>query len=157
MIFHSSIRSHTNNTCCSSMLGHNLTEKATTWLGVIMLTFWITMKWIYWLNLDHNKTIFAHETDAWWPKQSMKMTWEPVMLHLSWLWGEICKNLSWWWERFCQIYSSKYMYYPGINVRGSHWWRFTNIDSDNGLVPSGNNKPLPEPVLTKISDVIRCH
>ena len=28
-----------------------------------------------------------------------------------------------------------------------------NIGSGNGLVPSGN-KPLPEPVLTKISNVI---
>ena len=31
-----------------------------------------------------------------------------------------------------------------------------NIGSGNGLVPSGN-KPLPEPVLTKISDVIWRH
>ena len=31
---------------------------------------------------------------------------------------------------------------------GLHWWS-VNIDSGNGLVPSGN-KPLPEPMLTKI-------
>ena len=32
----------------------------------------------------------------------------------------------------------------------------SNIGSGNGLVPSGN-KPLPEPVLTKISNAIWCH
>ena len=31
-----------------------------------------------------------------------------------------------------------------------------NIGSGNGLVASGN-KPLPEPVLTKISNAIWCH
>ena len=31
-----------------------------------------------------------------------------------------------------------------------------NIGSGNGLVPSGN-KPLPEPVLTKISKASWCH
>ena len=31
-----------------------------------------------------------------------------------------------------------------------------SIGSGNGLVPSGN-KPLPEPVLKKISDAIWCH
>ena len=31
-----------------------------------------------------------------------------------------------------------------------------NIGSGNGLVPSGN-KPLPEPVLTKISNAIWRH
>ena len=34
--------------------------------------------------------------------------------------------------------------------------RKVNIASGNGLVPSGN-KPLPEPVLTKISNAIWCH
>ena len=36
-----------------------------------------------------------------------------------------------------------------------HWWK-VNIDSGNGLVPSGN-KPLPEPMLTKIYDGIWHH
>ena len=31
-----------------------------------------------------------------------------------------------------------------------------NTGLGNGLVPS-DNKPLPRPVLTKISDAIRCH
>ena len=31
-----------------------------------------------------------------------------------------------------------------------------NTGSGNGLVPSGN-KPLPWPVMTKISDAIWCH
>ena len=33
-----------------------------------------------------------------------------------------------------------------------HWW-FFNIDSGNGLAPSGN-KPLSEPMLTKLYEVI---
>ena len=44
--------------------------------------------------------------------------------------------------------------YPRMYARGSHWW--VNIGSGNGLVPSGT-KPLPEPLLTKISDTIWCH
>ena len=35
-----------------------------------------------------------------------------------------------------------------MNAIGLHWWS-ANIGSGNGLVPSGN-KPLPEPMLTKI-------
>ena len=35
-------------------------------------------------------------------------------------------------------------------------WRRVNNDSDNGLVPSGN-KPLPEPMLTKIYVAIWRH
>ena len=44
---------------------------------------------------------------------------------------------------------------PNINVSWLHWWSF-NIGSGNGLVPSGN-KPLPEPMLTQISDAIWRH
>ena len=40
--------------------------------------------------------------------------------------------------------------YPHMNVTGLHWWS-VNIGSGNGLVPSGN-KPLPEPMLSRI-----CH
>ena len=39
---------------------------------------------------------------------------------------------------------------------GSVLYVFVNIDSGNGLVPSGN-KPLPESVLTQISAAIWCH
>ena len=35
-------------------------------------------------------------------------------------------------------------------------WRYVNIGSGNGLVPSGN-KPLPEPMLTQIYVVIWRH
>ena len=44
---------------------------------------------------------------------------------------------------------------PSMNVTGLNWWS-VNIGSGNGLVPSGN-KPLPEPMLTKISVAIWCH
>ena len=44
---------------------------------------------------------------------------------------------------------------PNMNVTGLHWWS-VNIDSGNGLVPSGN-KPLPEPMLTQISVTIWRH
>ena len=37
----------------------------------------------------------------------------------------------------------------------TEWWS-DNIGSGNGLVASGN-KPLPEPMLTQISDAIWCH
>ena len=36
-----------------------------------------------------------------------------------------------------------------MNATEPYWWQ-VNIGSGNGLVPSGN-KPLPKPVLTKIS------
>ena len=39
---------------------------------------------------------------------------------------------------------------PDMNVTELHWWSL-NIGSGNGLVPPGN-KPLPEPMLTQISD-----
>ena len=39
---------------------------------------------------------------------------------------------------------------PQVNAPRTHWWS-VNIGSGNGLVPSCN-KPLPEPMLTKI-----CH
>ena len=39
-----------------------------------------------------------------------------------------------------------------MNVSGPYWWK-VNIGSGNGLVPSGN-KPLPEPVFTKISNAM---
>ena len=42
-----------------------------------------------------------------------------------------------------------------MSLTGLHWWS-VNIGSGNGLVPSGN-KPLPEPVLTKISNAIWRH
>ena len=42
-----------------------------------------------------------------------------------------------------------------LNVTGLHWWS-VNIGSGNGLVPSGN-KPLPEPMLIKISNAIWRH
>ena len=38
------------------------------------------------------------------------------------------------------------------NMTRPHWG-LTDIGAGNGLVPSGN-KPLPEPMLTKISDAI---
>ena len=41
------------------------------------------------------------------------------------------------------------------NVTGPYCW-WVNNGSGNGLVPSGT-KPLPESVLTKISDAIHCH
>ena len=44
---------------------------------------------------------------------------------------------------------------PNMNVTGLHWWS-VNIDSGNGLVPSGN-RPLPEPMLTQVSLAIWCH
>ena len=40
-----------------------------------------------------------------------------------------------------------------MNTRGSHW-REVNVGAGNDLVQSGN-KPLLEPVLTKISDAGR--
>ena len=45
--------------------------------------------------------------------------------------------------------------YHDMNVTGLHWWS-VNIGSGNGLVPSGN-KPLPEPLLTKICVAIWHH
>ena len=39
-----------------------------------------------------------------------------------------------------------------MNATGPYWWE-VNIGSGSGLVPSGN-KPLPEPVLTKIPNAI---
>ena len=42
-----------------------------------------------------------------------------------------------------------------MNATGPYWWK-GNIGAGNGLVPSGN-KPLPEPVLTKISNAIWRH
>ena len=39
-----------------------------------------------------------------------------------------------------------------MNVTQPYWW-YVNIGSGNGFVSSGN-KPLPEPVLTKISNAI---
>ena len=41
---------------------------------------------------------------------------------------------------------------PPMNVTGLYW-RWVNIGSGNGLVPSGN-KPLPEPMLTQINIAI---
>ena len=41
------------------------------------------------------------------------------------------------------------------NVTWAHWW-LVNIDSGNGLWPSGN-KPLPEPMLTQIYHAIWHH
>ena len=42
-----------------------------------------------------------------------------------------------------------------MNATGHYWW-LVNIGSGNGLVPSVN-KPLPEPVMTKISNAIWRH
>ena len=42
-----------------------------------------------------------------------------------------------------------------MNATGIHWLS-VNTGSGNGLVPSGN-KPLPEPMLTKISVAIWRH
>ena len=42
-----------------------------------------------------------------------------------------------------------------MNTTGPYWW-LVNIGSGNGLVSSGN-KPIPEPVLTKISNAISRH
>ena len=42
-----------------------------------------------------------------------------------------------------------------MNAREQLWWQ-VNIDSGNGLVPSGN-KPLPDPMLTQIYVTIWCH
>ena len=42
-----------------------------------------------------------------------------------------------------------------MNISWLYWWS-VNIGSGNGLVPSGN-KPLPEPILTQISDTIWRH
>ena len=42
-----------------------------------------------------------------------------------------------------------------INATGPYL-RWVNIGSGSGLVPSGN-KPLPEPMLTKICVAIWCH
>ena len=42
-----------------------------------------------------------------------------------------------------------------MNVTGPYWW-WVNIGSGNGLVPSAN-KPLPEPMLTRISVAIWRH
>ena len=42
-----------------------------------------------------------------------------------------------------------------MNVPGPHWWLF-DIGSGNGLVLSGN-KPLTEPILTKIPDTEHCN
>ena len=39
-----------------------------------------------------------------------------------------------------------------MNALEPYWW-YVNIGTGNGLVPLGN-KPLPEPVLTKISNAI---
>ena len=44
---------------------------------------------------------------------------------------------------------------PNMNATGLHWLS-VNICSGNGLVLSGN-KPLPEAMLTQISDAIWCH
>ena len=44
---------------------------------------------------------------------------------------------------------------PNMIVTGLHLWS-VNIGSGNGLVPSGN-KPLPEPMLTKLSNTIWRH
>ena len=41
-----------------------------------------------------------------------------------------------------------------VNAKTPHWSP-VNIGSGNGLVPSGN-KPLPEPMLTKIYVAIWC-
>ena len=52
------------------------------------------------------------------------------------------------WGVFCEIA-------PNMNVSGLYWWS-VNIGSGNGLVPS-DNKPLPEPMLTRISVAIWRH
>ena len=44
---------------------------------------------------------------------------------------------------------------PHVNATRPHWWSI-NIASGNGLVLSGN-KPLPEPMLNQISEVIWRH
>ena len=42
-----------------------------------------------------------------------------------------------------------------MNVDQAYWW-YVNICSGNGLVPLGN-RPLPEPMLTKINDAAWRH
>ena len=59
------------------------------------------------------------------------------------------KDFSDWWLRHL-LWNC-----PDMNVNWLHWWS-VNIGSGNGLVPSGN-KPLPESMLTQISDVIWRH
>ena len=51
--------------------------------------------------------------------------------------------------------SSLCLLWNGFQVKaaGPHYWQVNIIGSGNGLVPSGN-KPLPEPMLTKISATI---
>ena len=42
-----------------------------------------------------------------------------------------------------------------MNATGPYW-RWVNIGSGNGLVPSGN-KPLPKPMLTQFIDAYMRH
>ena len=42
-----------------------------------------------------------------------------------------------------------------MNATESYWWQ-VNIGSGNSLMSSGN-KPLPEPVLAKISNAVWRH
>ena len=63
-------------------------------------------------------------------------------------------------SKFRTHFNAKYLKYflwncHQVKAKTPHW-SLVNIGSGNGLVPSGN-KPLPEPMLTKIYVAIWCH
>ena len=64
-----------------------------------------------------------------------------------------CVNFKHKFNRYLE-HSSKH--YPGMNARESQCWVNIGSGTGHGLV-SSDNKPIPEPALTKISDVIWCH
>ena len=74
---------------------------------------------------------------------------DPWEILLNFSISYFCNNVINLWMG-CLIWNS-----PQVVVTRLYWW-LVNIGSGNGLVPSGN-KPLPEPMLSKITVAIWRH